>query len=277
MSSDRQPPISGATRVAAVIGDPVSHSRSPRLHNAAFAALGMDWVYVALHCPTGEAATALAAMETLGLAGMSVTMPHKEAVAGQLDHLDPLARRLAAVNCVVRSDDGLVGHNTDATGFAAWLAHEGHPVDGARVAVLGAGGAGRAVVAGALAAGAQEIVVINRSAGRAHEAVALDAGRCRQGQPGDVATADIVVNATPVGMTGHPGLPLDVDLLRPGQVVADLIYDPLDTALVRAARDRGVVALNGLGMLVHQAADAFRLWTGVEPPLDVMLAVVDED
>jgi shikimate dehydrogenase len=266
-----RPPISGRTRVAAVIGSPVSHSRSPGIHNAAFEALGLDWVYVALECPAGSAGLALDAMATLGLGGLSVTMPHKEDVARRLDDLDPLAARLGAVNCVARDGDGLVGHNTDASGFPAWLDSAGHPLADAVVAVIGAGGAGRAVVAGALDAGAQRVLVVNRSAERSGEAIALDPSRCVAGDTADLRSADVVVNATPVGMSGTPGLPVDLSLLRPDAVVADLVYDPVETDLVRAARERGMVALDGLGMLVHQAVGAFRLWTGVEAPLEVML------
>lgn len=262
--------ISGGTTVAAVIGDPVAHSLSPAVHNAAFAAVGLDWVYVALPTPAGSASVALGAMRTFGLGGLSVTMPLKAEVAGIVDHLDPLAASLGAVNCVVGDGPRLVGHNTDASGFAAWLTATGHPLEGARVVVVGAGGAGRAVVAGALAGGAGSVVVVNRSNDAAAAAVALDPSRCSVGDMAAVATAEVVVNATSVGMTGQPGCPIPADLLRPAQVVADLVYDPVETELVRTAREVGAVALDGVGMLVHQAADAFRLWTGVEPPLAVM-------
>lgn len=258
--------------MAAVVGDPVAHSLSPAVHNAAFAATGLDWVFVALPTPAGGAAAALGAMEACGLAGLSVTMPLKAEVASALGHLDPLAERLGAVNCVVRNGAHLVGHNTDATGFGSWLAAAGHPLGDARVIVLGAGGAGRAAVAGALAAGAASVVVVNRSAAPAAAAVALAPQHCVTGSIEDVPSADVVVNATPVGMRAHPGCPVPPEVLRSGQVVADLVYDPVDTELLRAAREVGAEALDGVGMLVHQAADAFRLWTGVEAPLAAMAA-----
>jgi shikimate dehydrogenase len=238
-----------------VIGDPVDHSKSPAVHNAAFAAAGLDWVFVALRVPAGEAAVALAAMRTMGLAGMSVTMPHKEAVAGLVDRCAPLASRLGAVNCVARDGDLLVGHNTDASGFVSWVTHTGCRLDGAVVAVVGAGGAARAVIAGALDAGAARVLIVARSPQR--------------------AAAAVVVNATPVGMAGSPGLGVPASLLRPDQVVADLVYHPVETELLRAAREIGAVALDGRGMLVHQAAHAFALWTGVDPPLAAMLAAVE--
>ncbi len=267
--------ISGATTVAAVIGDPVAHSLSPRVHNAAFAAAGLDWVFVALRTPAGGASAVLDAMAASSLGGLSVTMPLKAEVADHLRSLDPLAASLGAVNCVARDGGELVGHNTDASGFATWLAAAGHPLSDARVVVLGAGGAGRAVVAGALAAGAASVVVVNRSPAPAAAAAALGPQRCSIGELNDVAGADVVVNATSVGMSGQPGCPVPVGLLRPGHVVADLVYDPVATELLRAARDVGAAALDGVGMLVHQAADAFRLWTGVEPPLAAMAAVTE--
>jgi shikimate dehydrogenase len=269
-----QPAVSGRTRVAAVIGDPVMHSRSPAIHNAAFAATGLDWVYVAFATARGHADRALEAMATLGLGGLSVTMPHKEQVAQSLKRLSPAATRLGAVNCVAWEGDHLVGHNTDATGFVAALVDAGHSLDGATVAVLGAGGAGRAVVAGCLDAGATRVHVINRSAERAANGVMLDPGRCVAGTMADVTAADVVVNATPLGMIATPGCAVPEGVLRSGQVVADLVYEPVDTELMAMAREAGASAVGGLGMLVHQAADAFRLWTGMEPPLDVMLAAV---
>lgn len=264
--------ISGSTTVAAVIGDPVAHSLSPAVHNAAFAAAGLDWVFVALRTPAGGAGAVLDAMAASNLGGLSVTMPLKAEVAGRLRSLDPLAASLGAVNCVASDRDELVGHNTDASGFAAWLAAAGHPLSDARVVVVGAGGAGRAVVAGALAAGAASVVVVNRSPGPAAAAAALGPQRCSVGDRNDISTADVVVNATSVGMTTQPGCPVPAGSLRAGQVVADLVYDPIDTELLRAAREVGAVPLDGVGMLVHQAADAFRLWTGVDPPLAVMAA-----
>jgi len=272
----------GSTQVAAVIGDPVRHSLSPVLHNAGFRAAGLDWVYVALPVAAGRAAEALAAMDVLGIGGLSVTMPHKEPVARALEgRLSAAAARLGAVNCVRREGDGLVGENTDGRGFVDSLRHEGG-VDpsGATVAVVGAGGAGRAVVEALAAAGAARIVVVNRDRGRAEQAVALAAGVGEHGAEGDVAGVDIVVNATSVGMgvaSGQPpALPFDPDLIRPGQVVADLVYQPIRTGLLEAAEARGAIVVNGVGMLLHQAAYAFELWTGVAAPVAAMRGAVLE-
>lgn len=264
--------VTGRTRVAAVIGDPVTHSRSPAIHNAAFAAVGIDWVFVALTTPGGRVDVALDAMATFGLGGLSVTMPHKQPVAAAVGRLSPLAAQLGAVNCVAWDGDELVGHNTDATGFVAMMNHSGFDLAGRTVAVVGAGGAGRAVVAGAVSAGAGRVVVVNRSDGAAHVAAALDPGRCLVGTAGDIGACDVVVNATPVGMAGTPGLAVASGLLHGDQVVVDLVYDPLDTELLREARQVGAATIDGLGLLVFQAAEAFTLWTGLPAPVEIMLA-----
>jgi len=270
----------GSTRLAAVIGSPVRHSLSPVLHNAAFAAAGLDWVYVALEVGPGRVPEALAGMRALGIGGLSVTMPHKEAVAAECDRLSDDAAALGAVNCVVPDGDELVGHNTDGAGFVAALAADGVDPAGMACVVLGAGGAARAIALALARAGAAEVAVVNRTAARAEQAVALLGGVGRVVAPADagesVGAAGLVVNATSVGM-GDPApsdLPLDPARLRAGQVVADIVYRPLETALLRAARTRGATAVNGVPMLVHQAAVAFELWTGVPAPVAAMTASV---
>jgi shikimate dehydrogenase len=268
------PPISGATKLAAVIGDPARHSLSPALHNAAFAASQLDWVYVAFDVARGRAAEALAAMRVLGIEGFSVTMPHKTDVARAVDELSDDARALAAVNCVVNRDGRLVGHNTDGAGFVGGLRHDtGRGATGLRTVVLGAGGAARAVVRALAADGAKEIVVVNRSPDPAEVAASLGGSVGRVGTVDDIAGADLVVNATPIGMRGAaPGLPCPAELLGASLVVVDLVYDPLDTELLRVARERGAEAHGGVSMLVFQAARAFELWTGRDAPVDAMLA-----
>jgi shikimate dehydrogenase len=274
------------TRLAAVIGRPVRHSLSPVLHNAAFEALGLDWAYVAFEPADGAAA--VSAMRTLGIEGLSVTMPFKGEAAVSVDELTPEAEALGAVNCVSRHGDRLIGHNTDGDGFVdALTLDEGWPLEGRRCVIIGAGGAGRAVAEALGRAGASEVVVVNRDITRARAAAALAGPAGRVGVVADVADAELVVNATPVGMvagvasvqaieaphrTAGPRSPLDVDLLRAGQLVVDLIYEPAQTALLAAARERGAAAVNGIGMLIHQAAHAFRIWTGEEAPTEVMSA-----
>ncbi|HSL59990.1 MAG TPA: shikimate dehydrogenase [Acidimicrobiales bacterium] len=271
------PGPTASTRVAAVIGHPVRHSLSPAIHNAAFAATGLDWTYLAFDVEPGDAAAAVAAMRALGLGGLSVTMPHKAAVLDHLDRVSPEAAALGAVNCIVPDGGELVGHNTDGGGFVDSLAADaGFDPSGARCLVLGAGGAARAVVVALARAGAVEVVVVNRSAAPAERAAALAGAVGRVGDPTDVRAADLVVNATPVGMHGGPnGSPVDTTWLGPHQLVADLVYHPSTTPLLLAADERGARTLGGVGMLVHQAARAFELWTGRPAPIAAMRAAVD--
>lgn len=264
----------GTTSLAAVIGSPVRHSRSPAIHNAAFRALGLDWTYLAFDVAAGDASRAIDAMRALGLGGLSVTMPHKDAVVDLVDELTDDARRLGAVNCVTPRSGRLIGDNTDGAGFIASLADAGVSVGGRSCVVLGAGGAARAVILALARSGAASVTVVNRTAARAEQAAAL-AGRVgRVGTADEVAGADLVVNATSVGMGGSTDTPFDVALLRtdPPAVVADLVYVPLETPLLAAASAAGAVTVDGLGMLVHQAAVAFESWTGVAAPVDVMRA-----
>ncbi|MCB0963817.1 MAG: shikimate dehydrogenase, partial [Acidimicrobiales bacterium] len=263
-------PIGGATRVAAVIGSPVRHSRSPALVNAAFAQLGLDWRFVAFEVAAGEAAAAVAAMRTLGLGGLSVTMPHKADVIAALDRCSPAAAALGAVNCIAWEGDELVGHNTDGDGLVRSLAVDhGVEVAGRRCAVLGAGGAARSVVRALADAGASSVAVVNRTEARAVAAAELAGSVGEVSPPGAVADAEIVVNATSVGMGAGAGdraaVPIDVGLLGPDHVVVDLVYQPLDTPLLLAAAARGARPVDGLGMLVHQAALAVARWTGEDP------------
>ena len=264
-------------RVAAVIGDPVRHSRSPAIHNAAFAAAGIDWVFTAFEVPAGGGAAALDTMRVLRLAGLSVTMPLKAEVAEAADVRDDEVEVLGAANCIVPIGDGrLRAVNTDAAGFVSGLKADADvSPEGSRVVLLGGGGAARAVAWGLAAAGAVDVAVINRTPAKAQAAAAIAnaAGRAASGRVGtidDIAAADIVVNATSVGMGADSSVPCDPDLLRPGQVAVDLVYEPLETAWLAGLRQRGVEAHNGLSMLAYQAAAAFELWTGIEPPVDAM-------
>lgn len=265
------------TQLAAIVGDPVRHSVSPAMHNAAFRALGLDWAFLAFEVPAGEALAALAAVRVLGLQGLSVTMPHKADVAAGVDRLTPAAQAVGAVNTVVRRARGVLeGDNTDGSGLVdALRSDEGFDPGGRRCLVVGAGGAARAVIRALAEEGAADVVVVNRNPDRAQTAARLAGPVGRVGVPGDAGEADLVINATPVGM-GVAGpaaeLPLDPAHLGRGQLVVDLIYHPPLTRFLELARTRGATAVNGLGMLVHQAARAFRLWTGEDPPLPVLSA-----
>jgi shikimate dehydrogenase len=266
------------TTLVGVIGHPVRHSLSPLLHNTAFAALGLNWTSVAFEVAPGQAAGALEGVRTLGLAGISVTMPHKSDVAALVDECSAVATTLGAVNCVVNREGTLRGENTDGAGFLASLAR-GADFDpaGKRCLVLGAGGAARAVAVALVGAGCAEVAVVNRTAARAAELMALADGVIRIAHFDDeseVAQADLVVNATPVGMQGagaeNEGWLVAPPLLHRGQVAADLIYAPRPTAWLAAAAEEGARTVDGLGMLVHQAAAQLELWTGLPAPVDRM-------
>jgi shikimate dehydrogenase len=270
--------LTGATRVAAVIGSPITHSLSPVILNAAFEECGLDWVFVAFDVAEGDAPRAVDGMRALDIAGMSVTMPHKEPVALLVDRLGDDAAALGAVNCIVRDGHDLVGESTDGPGFVDALQAElGFDPAGRRCVVIGGGGAARAVVLALARAGAREVGVANRTVSRAERAVTLAGSAGRVVSVDEVAGADLVVNATPVGMLDagldrglDQALPLDPARLSAGQVVADLIYHPATTPLLDAARSRGATAMNGSALLVHQAGHSFRRWTGIDPPLRVM-------
>ncbi len=271
------PDVGSSTRVAGVIGDPVRHSLSPVLLNAAFQALGLDWVYVAFEVPAGESRAALAAMRTLDLAGLNVTMPHKTAVADLCDDLTPDAEVLGSVNTVVPVGGGrLLGDSTDGEGFVRALRDAGHDPGGRRVLLLGAGGAARAVALALGREGSAVTVAARRPDAAAATAALAPAGAtvAWTAAGGAAHEMDLVVNATPLGMAGS-GLPMDPSVLHPGQVVADLVYHPIDTPLLVAARRAGASTVDGLGMLVRQAALSLERWTGERAPVGVMRAAVE--
>lgn len=255
------------------------------MHNAAFAALGLDWAYLALPVRAADLATVLRGLEAIDCRGLNVTLPHKRAAAAAAADLHPLALRLGAVNTLVRrSEGGWYGTNTDVEGFLAPLRDDGVLGSGARALVLGCGGSARAVVAGLAELGPASL----RIAGRQPERLATFAASCGgwapqldflhwcgDGLAGAIAEADLVVNTTPVGMASE-AIPLtlrELDALRPGTFVYDLIYTPRPTALLREAGSRGCRGLDGLEMLVQQGAASLRLWTGqAEVPVAAMRA-----
>ncbi len=267
------PVPSGRTRVAGVIGDPIAHSLSPAIMNAGFAVAGLDWVFVAFTVAPGDAPAALDAMRVLDLGGLSVTMPHKDAVARAVDRCTPSAARLGAVNCVAWEGDELVGRSTDGEGLVAALRHDpGFEVSGRSVAVLGAGGAARSIAVALADAGASEVRIVNRTPQRAADVVALAPGVARVAEAAEVSDCDLVVNATSVGMGADGRSPLEASVLRPSQVVVDIVYHPLETPLLAMARSVGARGVDGLGMLVGQAGLAFESWTGVDAPVAAMRA-----
>lgn len=288
----RQPLLStqglptATTNVAGIIGDPVRHSISPAIHNAAYTALGIDWVYVAFEVPAGGGPAAVDAARALGLAGLSVTMPHKAAVVERLDCLTPTAERLGVANTITRcpSPDGssiLEGDSTDGDGFLDSLrADDGIDPAGKRCVILGAGGAARSVALALAESGASSVAVVGRRPGAVKACAALAGAVGEAVAPEDdsfessLREADLVVNASPVGMGQGDGMPFDLDpsWISSRHAVVDLIYLPAITPLLAAARGRGAFTSNGLGMLINQAARQIEIWTGRPAPLEVMSA-----
>ena len=267
--------ISGKAVIAGVMGWPVGHSRSPRLHNLWLARAGIDGAYVPLAVPPDRVEQALRALPALGFAGTNVTIPHKEAAFAAVDETDAIARRIGAVNTVfVKEDGALAGTNTDAFGFAEALRGRLGAWSGAGEAavVLGAGGAARAIVAALQDEGASEIRLVNRTAARA------EALRERFGPPVVAVGWDereealdgaaFLVNTTALGMEGGEALDIRLAALPGDAVVNDIVYTPLETPLLASARARGLRAVDGLEMLLHQARPGFAGWYGVEPAVD---------
>jgi shikimate dehydrogenase len=264
--------ITGKARLAGVMGWPVSHSRSPVLHNYWLAKYGIDGAYVPLAVRPEDFAAAARALRQLGFAGANVTVPHKEAALRVMDEVDPVARRIGAVNTIVVQPSGqLLGRNTDSFGFLAALDARtpGWRTDLGACVVLGAGGAARAIVAALQDAGARQIRILNRTPSRA-DAIAREFGSpvtaARwEDRAEAVAGAALLVNTTSLGMTGNPPLELDLDRLPRGSVVTDIVYSPLETRLLAAAARRGNRTVDGLEMLLHQARPGFEAWFGRAP------------
>jgi shikimate dehydrogenase len=270
-------PVTGRTTVAGIIGEPVAQSRSPAIHNAAYRSCGLDWVYVSFPVRPGRVAVALDGLRALGVAGCNVTMPHKHEAALACDHLEATAAAIGVVNSVWVRDGELVGDSTDGPGFVDAARADGVGLDGARIVVLGAGGAARAIVH-ALGPLAPVAVWARRLDAAATTAALAPTGTPVPSERLDdtVAASDVIVNATPLGMRGEPP-PFDPGRLHHGQTVIDVVVAPPDTPLLIAASEQGAAAISGLGMLVYQAARAFTLFTGCEAPLDAMWAAARDD
>ncbi|NLC71698.1 MAG: shikimate dehydrogenase [Desulfuromonadaceae bacterium] len=274
--------IDGHTRVYGIFGFPVTHSLSPAMHNEAFARMGINAVYLPFPVPPARLSEAVLSLRALAIAGVNVTIPHKERVCAMVDELSDEARLIGAVNTVVHRDAKLTGHNTDCSGFMASLAEDLHfDSQGKRILVLGAGGACRAVTAGLCLAGAAWIGIADMNPEKARGIAELFAHRFKGTQlasfvcePGTLSpwlpTVDLVVNATPVGMKGEVFEGYDWRLLAGHAVVYDLVYSPTGTPLTRALGAMGYRAADGLGMLAAQGEEAFYLWTGKRPPPGLM-------
>lgn len=277
-------PLTATTRIVAVIGDPIAHSRSPLMHNAAFRALDLPFAYCAFRVVPDEVGAAVAAVRALGLAGLNVTIPHKQAVIPHLDALAPVAKLTGAVNTIVNRDGVLHGDNTDVPGLSRALDEAGLAPRAKLALVLGAGGSARAAVV-ALARRSRTVVVAARREAQARKLIdelaagvrarlevapLADFGVPRGAAATLLARADVVVNTTPVGMHGEDFLPFAFAATGPDCLFYDLVYTERATPFLAAARRARRRGANGLGMLLHQGAVAFELWTGVAPPVEVM-------
>lgn len=263
--------LSGRAKLAGVMGWPVEHSRSPRLHGFWLERYGIDGAYLPLPVRPEAFPEALHALAELGFRGVNVTLPHKEAALAACDEVSDEARRIGAVNTIVMTDGHLIGSNSDGFGFLEnlkelapfWQASEGP------AAVLGAGGASRAVVAALLAAGVPEVRLVNRTRSRA-ERLAAELGGAIEVRGWDEIGAALgglrlLVNTTSLGMSGQPPLELDLEPLPSSALVTDIVYQPLETPLLALARAGGYRVVDGLGMLLHQARPGFEAWFGRAP------------
>jgi len=265
--------LSGHARLAGVFGHPVTHSRSPRLHGFWLQRYGIDGAYIPLGVAPGGFGAAVRALVDLGFRGANVTIPHKLAAFEICDAVAPFARRAGAVNTLIFRDGRIEGSNTDGFGFLESIreAAPGWRADAGPAVLLGAGGAARAIAAALLDAGAPRVTLVNRTAAKA-EALARDlGGPIHVADRPSLEDAALLVNTTSLGMQGQPGLEVDLAPLPASAVVADIVYVPLETRLLAAARARGLVAVDGLGMLLHQARPGFEAWFGVAPQVDQAL------
>ena len=273
--------ITGKTRLIGIFGWPVEHSRSPVFQNAAFEALGLDYCYVPLSVRPEDLEVAVRGLRAMNFAGANVTIPHKEAIIPFLDELAPSASMTGAVNTIEVKDGKLIGHNTDGDGFVRSLDEAGIGVKDACCLMVGAGGAAKGVAVALARAGIRRIMIANRSLDRAvalsdllkkhFPAVCSEAIPLNEAAVGNAAmSADVLVQTTSVGMKPDDILPVPVDILRPDLAVCDLIYSPPATLLLQGASATGATTVNGLGMLLHQGAIAFEIWTGEKAPVSVM-------
>ncbi|MFP4309497.1 MAG: shikimate dehydrogenase [Desulfococcaceae bacterium] len=263
--------LNARTSLHCVFGDPVGHSLGPVMHNAAFRHAGVNGAYLAFRVTDIRAA--VDAVRALGIRGVSVTIPHKVSVMDHLDEIAPMAREIGAVNTLVNRDGKLVGYNSDSLGAVAALSEKVNLAEKS-VAVIGAGGAARAVGFGVRAEGAA-VTVVNRSVDRG-ETLARDIGaEFRPLEDFDPAACQVLVNATPLGMSPNfDDTPISADALTPGTLIMDTVYNPRETRLLREAKQRGCVTIDGMAMFVYQGAFQFELWTGEKAPLPVMRAAV---
>lgn len=273
--------ITGQTKIVGIIGDPIKHSRSPLIHNAAIAALGLDYVYVPFHVEPDSLGAAIEGFKATNVIGINVTIPHKQNVMSYLDEISREATLIGAVNTLIFRDGAIIGENTDAPGFLHAMQEDGLDVpQGGAAVVIGAGGSARAIVVALALAGVKTICITNRTVSRA-VALATDLsektgvsiygiGLDDSKLPHAVETSQLIVNTASTSMdVSHPLL-IDPEWLAPQSIVYDIVYTPPETRLLQAAAEKDCHTIGGLGMLIHQGAIAFEKWTGINPPVEIM-------
>ncbi len=269
--------ITGSTKLTGLFGYPVKHTVSPQMHNAAFNALGLPYVYLPFSIHPRDLRTAVSMLSVYGFIGINVTVPHKQTIMPYLDRITKAAKMIGAVNNVAVEGEKLTGHNTDGLGFLKSLKKDaGFNVRGKTMFLLGAGGAGHAVGVQAALQGVKKIFIVDTLSRRAKslarripgsQTVTLAPGAK---MPAALAASDLIVNATPLGLSPKDPISIPADMLPRGRLVYDLIYNPAQTKLLRAAKSKGCKTVNGLGMLLYQGAESFQIWTGKKPPVNIM-------
>jgi len=274
--------VTAKTRVCALIGYPIEHSLSPTIHNAAFQHLGLDYIYVAFDVQPNRLQDAIAGVRGLGVHGLNVTMPHKISIIRYLDELDGAVRNIGSVNTVLNSGGILIGYTTDGVGALEALRHAGSDPKGRKIIVLGAGGASRSI-SFTLAEHARELIILNRTLEKAL-ALAKDISEAfgsgvnvradrlsEESLEAEIKDADVLINATSIGMRPKENeTPVRRRLLHGKLTVFDIVYDPIETRLLREAKAAGAKTVDGLSMLVYQGAASFEIWTGAKAPVEVM-------
>lgn len=274
--------LTGRTKVLGIIGHPVAHSLSPLMQNAALEAVGIDCIYVPFPVRPAELPSAIMGIRTLGIAGFNVTIPHKTAILGLVDDISREAELIGAVNTVIRDGDRLIGHNTDSSGFMKSLQEDlAFDPENARVLLLGAGGAARAALVALVQAGISAVTVANRTSETAEELLAV-LDRCGASVSGSHAALsifnsrdamgsfDLIVNTTSVGMNSTSFEGFEASFLKADACIYDMVYVPAETPLLKVGREHSLKVANGAGMLAAQGEEAFRLWTGCDPPPGIM-------
>jgi shikimate dehydrogenase len=275
--------ITGTTKLLGVIGDPVAHSLSPVMHNAAIAHLGVDYVYLPLPVKPAELATAIAGFKAISLKGFSITIPHKQTIMPLLSDISSVAQAIGAVNTVINTPQGWVGTNTDVTGFLAPLKGQAHNWSQSVATILGNGGAARAVVAGCAQLGVAQVQVVGRDSAKLKNFLASWGDSPLAANlsvhtwptlPSLLPHTDLLVNTTPIGMhpyiNASPLRDMDAQLLKDSAIAYDLIYIPSPTQFLQQAKRQGAIAIDGLEMLVQQGAAALELWLDQTAPVEVM-------